>query len=192
MMRTISKVGFSLVLLAFILLGQNVQAQVEKAYVTEFENGSLYVINSQNNSIEERIPLDPGASGIAINSDCTIAYVLSFETNTLFVISLITNSVVDSMSYPGPEGISRIAITPDNSTLYVEGQESINVLNAQTLDTITSIPLGGNVQSIAITPDGSKVFAADSDFYYVIDTASNTIVDTVAVPVVFDVDTFTV
>jgi DNA-binding beta-propeller fold protein YncE len=118
--------------------------------------------------------------------------VVSFETNALFVIDLTTNSVVDTTPVPGPGASAEVVITPDSSTLYIEGQNGIVVMNALTLDIITSIPIGGNVQSIAITPDGSKVYTADSNFYYVIDTASNTIVDTVLVPGPFDVDTFTV
>jgi len=191
-MKSVSKTVFTLVFLALILFGHNAQAQVEKAFVTEFENGSLYVINTQTNAVEDRITLGEGASGIVANSNCTLAYVVSFETNALFVIDLTTNSVVDSITIPGPGSSAEIVITPDNSTLYIEGQNGIVVINALTLATITSIPIAGNVQSIAITPDGSKVFTADSNFYYVIETASNTIVDTVAVPGPFDVDTFTV
>ena len=185
------------VLFAILFLGfnQDVFSQVEKAYITEFSNGSLYVVNTETNTVEERIPLVPDADGLALNSDCTRAYVATNESNSIIVVDLLTNTVVDSRTFLINEFPVDIEITPDDSTLYATGFNKVLVLNADTLDIITTIPQPASPQTIGILPDGSKVFSAtETDVISTIDTATNTIINTenIPPPFPFDVHEFTV
>ena len=174
---------------------QTAYSQVEKAYITEFSNGSLYVVNTETNDVEARIPLVPDADGLVLNSDCTRAYVATNESNSIIVVDLISNTIIDSRTFLINEFPVDIEITPDDNTLYATGFDKVLVINAHTLDTITTVPLPASPQTIAILPDGSKVFAAtETDIIFTIDTSTNTIINTenIPPPFPFDVHEFTV
>jgi YVTN family beta-propeller protein len=79
-----------------------------------------------------------------------------------------------------------VVISPDSKAIYVASQTSdgsiISVVDSQTKTVTTTIPLGTNLWVLAITPDGSTLYASDFSVIYVISTASNTVTTTLNVP----------
>ena len=186
--------GIVFSVLAIFLFSKSGFAQVENAYVTNFGGDSVSVINTATNSLVEKIPVGEEPVGIAINSSCTTAYVVNFLSNSISAINLGRNNVFDTLTSPDIQSPNDVIISPDDSTLYVDGpSNNVLVIDTSTLSISTTIPVGDTVQTMAITPDGTKLFAATNNDYSVIDTATNTVLDTIAIPPPFiDVQRFTV
>jgi YVTN family beta-propeller protein len=119
--------------------------------------------------------------GVAITPDGTRAYVTNYDSNTVSVINTATNAVIGSPIAVG-SGPWRIAITPDGTRAYVGNLDAtVTVINTVTNTVARTI----SVQALgfAFTPDGARAYLADDnhDTVSVIDTASGTVMDTIAV-----------
>ena len=149
-----------------------------------------------------RIPLGTSPQGVAVRPPGTFVYVTNFISDDVSVIDTATNTEVDVDGNPG-NGITRIrvgnaptgvAVTPDGAFVYVVNQVIDN--NVSVIDTatntevdvdgnpgngITRIPVGSLPLGVAVTPDGAFVYVANvnSGNVSVIDTATNTVTDTV-------------
>jgi YVTN family beta-propeller protein len=178
--------------LAIVFFSQSGFAQVENAYVTNFDDSSVSVISTATNTLEKKISVGDGPVGIVINSECTIAYVANFESDSISVINLLTDTLSGNITSPDIIDPAEVVLSPDDTTLYVDSTNEVVVIDASTLNVITTIPLTDNPQTMAITPDGSKLFVAGNNDYFAIDTATNTVLETINIPPPFaDVQYFT-
>ncbi|HEY7050805.1 MAG TPA: DUF5711 family protein, partial [Mycobacterium sp.] len=73
-----------------------------------------------------------------------------------------------------PDGTHMYAIT------YKDGEDSIAAIDLQT-NTVTYVPVGGFMGSMAISADSQKVYVTTSNSVIVVDAQSNSIVDTITV-----------
>jgi YVTN family beta-propeller protein len=109
--------------------------------------------------------------------------------NTVSVIDTATNTVTATIPVEGQPAFG-IAVTPDGSKVYVtnRGEIAMPVIDTATNAQIATITLGPDgAVGIAVTPDGSKVYAAGPvplccGAVWVIDTATDTLVDLIAFP----------
>ena len=80
-----------------------------------------------------------------------------------------------------------VAITPDGTRAYVTNSSetfgAVSVIDTAINKVITAIEIRPNAQSVAITPGGSRAYAASfgDDSVWVIDTDTNTVLTTVTV-----------
>jgi YVTN family beta-propeller protein len=157
------------------------------AYAPESSSNYVFVIDTATNTLEAAtITVGNGPSGVAITPDGKHVYVTNSSDNTVSVIDTVTNTVVATVGVGiGPAGI---AITPDGKYAYVVNSgSSPNFLSTvSVIDTAgnmvvgTPIPVGTIAGALAITPDGKHVYVT-GNAVSVIDTATNTVVATVAV-----------
>ncbi|RKN78199.1 NTTRR-F1 domain [Paenibacillus ginsengarvi] len=156
-----------------------------KAYVTNFLNSSVSVINTTTNSvIGLSIPVGFLPQGIAITPNGARAYVANVGNDTVSVIDIATNSVVGAPIIVG-DAPSEIAITPDGSRAYVTnaGGGTVSVIDTATNMVVgLPIPVGDGPQGIAIMPNGARAYVANanSDTISVIDIATNSILTTIS------------
>jgi gliding motility-associated-like protein len=113
-----------------------------------------------------------------------LAYVANGEDdNTVSVINTITNKVIATI--PVGSGPFNVAVSPDNSKVYVVNTNSysVSVINTATNTVTATIDLHLNARPAAITvsPDGSKVYVGYSfgTTVTVINAATNTITATI-------------
>jgi YVTN family beta-propeller protein len=100
------------------------------------------------------------------------AYVSNSATNNVSVIDDATGSVVATI--PVGAGAWGVAVSPDGSRVYVPNTGSANVSVAAT------IPVAFSPYGAVVSPDGSELYVASAaGTVSVIDTASNTVVDTI-------------
>jgi len=124
------------------------------------------------------------ALGIAITPDGSRAYVANNVSDSVSVIALATDTVIATVAMFQPVGV---ALTPDSTRAYVTNSSevfgSVSVIDTATNALTATIDIGPNAQTVAITPDGSRAYAASfgSDSLWVIDTATNAVIATVAV-----------
>jgi YVTN family beta-propeller protein len=104
---------------------------------------------------------------VAVNSDGSRIY-LTISPSGVAVIDGFTNEVIthvpaghDVGHYP-----NHIVVHPDNSKIYVGNRaaihDGISVIDATTNTLITDILIGQGVDGMALTPDGSKLYAVTS------------------------------
>jgi YVTN family beta-propeller protein len=170
-----------------------------RAYVPFFFNhgfgafgGGLAVIDTATNTVSATsIPLgfQIVPEGIAITPDGARAYVTESQNDTVLVVDLAAGAVTGSPIAvgPNPEGI---AITPDGSRAIVVNSNtagntgSLTVINtASNQANFGTIALDELPVGIAITPNGARAYVANSGpgFVSAVDTASDSVVDTVGV-----------
>jgi len=116
-------------------------------------------------------------------------YVTSDSGGTVSVIDSGTNSVINTITVGRfPRGI---VVSPDNARVYVSnftyccsvGPGTISVIDTSTYNVVATIPVGNNPTGMAITPDGTRLYVSEAfgGEISVIDTSSNTIINSISV-----------
>ncbi len=121
-------------------------------------------------------------TGIAITSDGSNAYIADCANNLLKEVSLSTN-LVSNIATVGTCPMS-VVLSPDGKTAYVPNywSQDLSVVDLTSKTVTATVPLTGSLFSISITQDGSKLLVPNSiGDVFIIDTATNTILQTVAV-----------
>jgi len=131
--------------------------------------------------------------GAAVSLDGTRAYVTNYSSSNVSVVDTASKRVVTSV----PTGSSPVgvAVSPDGSKAYVANSFSNSVTVIETAAFTTKqipMPHSSYPSSIAISPDGTHVYVAGNNvppdfgnapcYIFVIDTSSNTVVNSIRVP----------
>jgi YVTN family beta-propeller protein len=131
--------------------------------------------------------------GAAVSLDGTRAYVTNYSSSNVSVVDTASKRVVTSV----PTGSSPVgvAVSPDGSKAYVANSFSNSVTVIETAAFTTkqiTMPHSSYPSSIAISPDGTHVYVAGNNvppdfgnapcYIFVIDTSSNTVVNSIRVP----------
>ncbi|MEV0946119.1 YncE family protein, partial [Rhodococcus sp. NPDC049939] len=160
-----------------------------RAYVTNHgEYGKVSVIDTATNTVTDTVDVGDSPYGVAITPDGTRAYVANEGDDSVSVIDTATNAVTTTIDVDaglfGPKGM---AITPDGTRAYVaNGAYAVSVIDTATNTVIGEpISVGSYPRDVAITPDGTRAYVTDNSVeyggVYVIDTATNTVIDTIKV-----------
>ena len=140
-------------------------------------NGSISVIDTQNNTVSQNIPVGVLPSAIAFNPDNATAYVVNQESKTVSVIDTQNNTVVKTI--PIGNFPNDIAFNPDNGDMYVAGgfSNSVFVIDTQNNTVSQNIPVGNVPNDIAFNPDNGNMYVTVgfSDHVSILDTQNNTV-----------------
>ena len=151
------------------------------AYVTNYENNTVSVIDTATNKVTSTVPVGSGPEGIAVTPDGKKVYVANNDSNSVSVIDTATNSVIANINsasglygFYNPYGV---AVSPDGTKIYVANQDhdTVSVIDAAT-NTVTGIvDVGSTPCGIALSPDGKKLYVAnlDDNTVSVINAATN-------------------
>jgi YVTN family beta-propeller protein len=152
------------------------------AYVTNFQDDTVSVINTATNTVSTTIALGQaqelkGPQGVAVAPDGTKVYVVNGFDNSVSVIDTNTNSVLTNIAV-GTEP-QEIALTSDGTRAYVTSfaTNSVTVLDLTTNTTVITVAVGQTPDGVAVSPDG-KVYVANYNFNEVVDGDSVSIIDT--------------
>jgi YVTN family beta-propeller protein len=153
------------------------------AYVAN-SNSTVKVIQTSDNTLVDSIDLGVGLTyDLTITPNGNYVYVTdSQEPGNVHVIRVSDNSAISTISVGNrPYGIS---ITPDGDYVYVANyvDQSISVIQTSDNTITTTIDLGEYDEyptTVSVTPDGKYVYAAGGNIIYVIETASNSIVEVI-------------
>jgi YVTN family beta-propeller protein len=162
----------------------------EHIYVARSD--SVVVIN-RHHHIVARIPVSGPAKRLVMDADGKQLFVIDYDGSVL---------VVDTRDYTAQTlwggGASDVVVSPDGRHLYAAHNQVtdggvngvVSVIDIACATTVAAVPVN-NVTALAISPDGSRLYAVSYDrrTYYqypagwltIIDTASHVAVETIAV-----------
>jgi gliding motility-associated-like protein len=162
--------------------GVAITADGNLAYITNTGSNNLSVINTATNTVVATIPAGFRPFQIVLSPDGTKAYTTNPYSNSVEVISTVTKSIAATIPVNSPDGL---VISPDGSTLYVSGGLSgqITVINTSTNVVSATIPLGQQAGRLAISPDGTQLYAVNISGISVINTATYAVVSNIPVSI---------
>jgi YVTN family beta-propeller protein len=144
----------TILLLAGLFLGAHgVSAAGPKAYVGNFKDNTISVIDVELKQVTATIPVPPGPHGIVITPDNRWVYVASDGASTVSVIDTATDKLVDKVEVgKNPHGV---AVTPEGKFILVGvyDTDSVVFIDTVTRKVVGSIPIG-KPHNIAIHPNG--------------------------------------
>jgi len=143
-------------------------AAASEAYVANWGDNTVSVINTKTNTVVATIPVGSRPSGLAITPNGKFAYVANQYSNTVSVINTETNTVVATIPVGSfPLGV---AITPDGDFAYVANSidYTVSVIDTKKNTVVGTITGGLSFPaSVAITPDGDFTYVANEYGYTV-------------------------
>jgi large repetitive protein len=128
------------------------------------QSPQVLVIQTSTNQVMAMAPLAAAANAIAASPDNQHVY-LALSNGSLAVLTTSTNQVA---TFPTPSPLLEgVAVTPDNAGLYVSGyldaqNTGVMLLSAATHAVLATIPVGGQVYGIALTPSGAQAYVLTS------------------------------
>jgi YVTN family beta-propeller protein len=132
-------------------------AQPAKAYVGNFKDNTVSVIDTDAGKVVATVPVAAGPHGMAITQDGRAVYVSGDGSSSLDVIDTATDKVVKTINVgKAPNGI---ALTPDNKLLLVTvyGENRLAVIDTVTQTVVATIAVP-NPHTVAISPDGKLAY----------------------------------
>lgn len=153
------------------------------AYVTNYGNSTVSVINTTNHALVATIPVGSGPFGIAVSLDGSRVYVTNRIDNTISVINTSTNTVIATIPVGSfPWGVS---VGLNDKYVYVTNSKdnTVSVIDNTTNTVIKTINVDSYPIGVAPSPDGTLIFVACSSqgTISVISTITNTVVSTIPV-----------
>jgi len=157
--------------------------------------GYVSVIDTGTNTVTATVNVGDGTdsfagiAGMAVTPDGSKVYVLNRTITTHETVSVIdtaTNTIIANV----PIGINSaaVAITPDGTKAYVanEHSNSVSVINTTNNIVTSTVTVGNSPFGVAVSPDGTRAYVTTNirrapGNVSVIDTATNTVIDTVPV-----------
>ena len=132
-------------------------APVAKAYVANFKDNTVSVIDTDARKVIATVPVSAGPHGMAITEDGRTVYVSADGSSSLDVIDTATDKVVKTIDVgKAPNGV---ALTPDNRLLLVAVYDDNRVVfidtSTQTVVATITVP---KPHTIAISPDGKSAY----------------------------------
>jgi YVTN family beta-propeller protein len=154
-----------------------------KAYVGNFADNTVSVIDTASGAVVATIPVAEGPHGMAITQDGRTVYVTGDGSSAMSVIDTATDRVVKTVEVgKTPNGV---ALTPDGRLLLVAvyGENRIAFVDTATQAVVASMA-APKPHTIAISPDGKLAYVTSQEPGHfaltVIDPATRVIVRTVA------------
>ena len=155
-----------------------------KAYVGNFKDSTVSVIDTGSAHVVATVPVASGPDGIAVTQDDAQVFVSGSSASSLSVIDTASDQVSGTIEVgKGPQGL---ALTPDGRWLLVavNGEDRVAVIDTATRKVAATVPVP-KPHTIAVRPDGRQAYVssqAPGNFSLaVIDLASRSVSATVPV-----------
>jgi YVTN family beta-propeller protein len=153
-----------------------------KAYVGNFADNTVSVIDTSTGSVVATIPVAAGPHGMVLSPDGGTVYVTGDGSSLLDIIDTASDRVTKTVEVgKKPNGI---ALTPDGRLLLVTvyGEDRIAIVDTATQDVVGTIPVP-KAHTVSVQPDGKLAYVTSQEPDHfglaVIDLSSRNVVRTV-------------
>jgi YVTN family beta-propeller protein len=168
---------------ATLAMASGIAAAGPKAYVGNFADNTVSVIDTATGKVVGTIPVAAGPHGMAISSDGGTVYVAGDGSSLLSIIDTASDRVTKTVEVgKTPNGIT---LTPDGRVLLVTvyGEDKIAFLDTATQTVVGTVAVA-KPHTVSIRPDGKLAYVTSQEPGHfglvVIDLASRTVVRTIA------------
>lgn len=144
--------------------GVAVSADGNHVFISNSGSGTVSVINAATNQFEFNVQVGGSPQGITVShQNPNVFYVANGGLNIVSVVDIsidtpITNTIPVSSAYS-------MALSPDDNTLYVTDSNTasnfVYVVNLLTGAIVTKVAVGSGPLGICVSPDGSRIYAAN-------------------------------
>jgi YVTN family beta-propeller protein len=139
------------------LVASSAFAAGPKAYVGNFKDNTVSVIDTGAGAVVATVPVAAGPHGMAITQDGRTVYVSGDGSSSLDVIDTATDKVVKTINVgKAPNGV---ALTPDNRLLLVTvfGENRVAFIDTSTQTVVATMAVP-NPHTVAISPNGKLAY----------------------------------
>jgi YVTN family beta-propeller protein len=154
-----------------------------KAYVGNFKDNTVSVIDTAAGRVIATVPVAAGPDGIVVGRDDAQVFVSGSNAASLSVIDAASDQVVRTIEVgKGPQGL---AITPDGRSVLaaVNGEDRVAFVDTATRAVIATVPVA-KPHTIAVRPGGKQAYVSSQEpghfSLVVIDLATRTVSTTIA------------
>jgi YVTN family beta-propeller protein len=154
-----------------------------KAYVGNFKDNTVSVIDTAAGTVVATVPVVAGPHGMAVTPDGRRVYISGDNASGVSVIDTASDRVVETIEVgKAPHGVG---MTPDGKTLLVTvyADNRVAFVDVATNAVVATVPVS-NPHTIAIRPDGKVAYVASQEpgkfALVVVDLASRSIARSVA------------
>jgi DNA-binding beta-propeller fold protein YncE len=129
--------------------------------VSNWVSQNISVFDSDSKELLRRIPTGGTPRGMAFSPDGRFLYTAIYDEPVIAVIDMTQNRVISRYRLYQGEGAMRHVIYRDGK-LYASDmyRGTVNILNASTGALLVSRRIGPNINTIVISPDGSRIIAS--------------------------------
>ena len=176
--------SFTLAFLAAVLIFVTAaDAAGTKAYVGNFKDNTISVIDLDSKGVAATISIPPGPHGMVITPDNRWLYVASDGASTVSVIDTATDKLVENIEVgKNPHGV---AVTRDGKFVLVGvyDTDSVSIIDTATRKVIGSVSVG-KPHNIAVHPNGRVAYVGSQTpgkfSLAVVDLTARRLSDTIA------------
>jgi gliding motility-associated-like protein len=159
--------------------GISVSPDGSRVYVANPESNDVSVINALSNTVIASISAAYYPTFTLVSPDGKRLYVGNQNSQNIAVFNTADNTLLKNIAITN-HNPSQMATNADGSLLYVVTFDSANtllVINTATYTVVSAIPIGVTAHGLAFTPDGKKIYVANtgSNTVSVINTATNSV-----------------
>ena len=170
-------------LLGTLALGAGMAAAADpKAYVGNFKDNTVSVIDTRSGAVVATVPVAAGPHGMALSADGKTVYVSGDGSSDVSVIDTASDRVTKTIAVgKSPHGL---ALTPDGRTLLVGvyGEDRVDFVDTASQSVVATVAVP-KPHTLAIRPDGKLAYAASQEpgkfLLAVIDLGTRAVVRTV-------------
>jgi YVTN family beta-propeller protein len=175
-----------------------INAAGTRAYVTNFSDNTVSVIDLGTNTVTETIEVGRGPNGLAVRPDGAEVYVANLEEGTVSIIDTSTNTVRQTLTRELEEGNiglrpQKVIFSPDGTRAYVSNSLdfTVTIIDTATSNSINSLFVGvasfndviNEPNGLFISPNGRRLYVTlfgrngQGNFVGIFSTGTNRIQD---------------
>jgi YVTN family beta-propeller protein len=169
--------------IALVFVATSALAAGPKAYVGNFKDNTVSVIDTATGTVIATVPVVAGPHGMSVTPDGRRVFVSGENASGVSVIDTATDHVIQTIEVgKTPHGV---AMTPDGKTLLVGvyGDNRVAFVDVASNAVVATVPVP-NPHTLAIRPDGKTAYVASQEpgkfALVVVDLASRSVVRSVA------------
>ncbi len=152
------------------------------AYVPALSPGILAIIDARLNEVVASVGLSASLYGVLVSADDRRVYVTA-DNDSMYVIDAASRSVVTAVDLHAVS--NQLTLHPTLPRILASSFNGAKVLeiDAVTNVILRTLPIGGQPQGLAVSPDGSELYVADELGRLVVwDLPNNTLKQEIMVP----------
>ena len=151
-----------LALAAFTQMSNAATAPTAKAYVANFKDDTVSVIDTATGKVIATLPVAAGPHGMAVSPDGSTVYVSGDKSSTITVIDTATDRVAQNIEIG--KTLNGLAMKPDGRLLLaaVYGDDRVAFVDTATPAVVGTVTVP-KPHAIAIRPDGKFAYVASQE-----------------------------